>query len=566
MKKRPWAFDIGTTNTGVSFWDEEAGQPQLLELPAISRAPERSDPLEAPRMIPSAVHLLEDPGLIGRIGKWPIIRSRLFLGRTALIGRPALERNRTRVQPAFVPTFKRSLEGEALRPLVRIGRRTFSARQVARAFLRELLAEITRATGHRPRELVLTSPVGSFETYRAELSTIARQLGVRRVRFLDEPVAAALGYGLTFTQERDVLVVDIGGGTMHLALVRISPGGARAGRAQIIGKQGRPLGGNAVDGWVLTQLCADLRYPLDELRDDEEIVHWRRLMLAEACRAKEAVFFKESVLLKLVPPGLSYAPDGRLPGSPLVTFTKERLAGILREQGFYRALEECHAGLFGPAAGTGFTEADVEDVLLVGGSTLLPGVFPLFEERFGRAKIRAWQPFEAVAYGAASYAADRFTQLDSIVHDYAFLTHDPKTGEAQHTVVVPRGTRFPTPPDLWKRHVVPACSLGEPETFFKLVVCEIGQGEGPERRFVWDAAGGLHKVGGAEDQGNKVIVPLNEANPTLGFLDPPHQPGDRRPRLEVAFGVNEERWLVATVRDLRTQKLLMQAQPVVRLL
>ena len=50
-----------------------------------------------------------------------------------------------------------------------------------------------------------------------------------------------------------------------------------------------------------------------------------------------------------------------------------------------------------------------------------------------------------------------------------------------------------------------------------------------------------------------MIVPLNAASPTLGYLDPPHEPQDRRPRLEIAFGVNAERWLVATVHDLLTR-------------
>ena len=45
------------------------------------------------------------------------------------------------------------------------------------------------------------------------------------------------------------------------------------------------------------------------------------------------------------------------------------------------------------------------DVLVVGGSTLLPGVFPRLERRFDRRRLRAWQPFEAVAFGAASFAA-----------------------------------------------------------------------------------------------------------------------------------------------------------------
>ena len=63
-----------------------------------------------------------------------------------------------------------------------------------------------------------------------------------------------------------------------------------------------------------------------------------------------------------------------------------------------------------------------------------------------------------------------------------------------------------------------------------------------------------------------VIVPLNANNPALGVLDPPHAPDDRQARLDVAFGVDEDRWLVATVRDLRTGRLLMQGQAVARLL
>ena len=210
------------------------------------------------------------------------------------------------------------------------------------------------------------------------------------------------------------------------------------------------------------------------------------------------------------------------------------------------------------------TAGEVDDVVLVGGSTLLPGFFSWFEERFERRRVRAWQPFEAVAFGAACFAGDRMDALDFVVHDYAFVTHDPKTGEAQQTIIVPRGTRFPTSPELWKRQLVPTCALGEPESLFKLLICEVSRPDGDPRRFVWDAAGDVHKVGGAAGDG-QVVVPLNAASPTLGYLDPPHSPRDRRPRLEIAFGVNAERWLMATVRDLLTQRELMHEEPVVRL-
>jgi molecular chaperone DnaK len=551
-----WGLDLGTTNSGVARWDETRAQPQLVELPAVCRAPKGDDPLEAPRLVPSAVHLIEKPGLLDRVGAWPLVARRFFLGRWALIGRPALDRNYGVAHPSFVPAFKPALLSESTRPLARVGRRSFTARDATRVFLRELLAEVKRTTGQRVHDLAVTSPVSAFEVYRAEVQGILQGLGVDRVRFVDEPVAAALGYGLSLSRERVVLVVDIGGGTMHVVLVRLTPRGALGGNAEVLAKQGRPLGGNAVDGWVLTDLCRQMGQPIDD-GDDEHTRLWRRLMLAEACRVKEAVFAQESAEFLLAPPG---ATALRSRGDT-ATLTRTRLGEILDESGFYRALETSVETVLDTAkVGVG----DVEDVLLVGGSTLLPGVFSRLEARFERRRLRAWQPFEAVAYGAACYAADRVATVDHIMHDYAFVTHDAQTGKEQHTVIVPRGTRFPTAADLWKRQVVPTCSLGEPESIFKLLVCEVSRSNGGDRRFVWDAAGDLHKVGGTSGEA-EMVVPLNAASPTLGYLDPPHSPRDRRPRLEIAFGVNDERWLIATVRDLLTQKELMSEEPVVRL-
>jgi molecular chaperone DnaK len=556
-----WALDLGTTNTGIARWDEETGRPRLVELPSVCREHGGRDALEAPRLVPSAVDLFDRAGLLDRVGRWPPLERRLFLGHRALIGRRALDRNSGMAHPSFVPTFKPALAMEALRPLARAGRRAVTAREAAHAFLREILFEVKRATGERPRDIVVTSPVTAFESYRAEVQAILRRLGVRRVRFLDEPVAAALGYGLSLTEDRTVLVVDIGGGTMHVVLVHLSPQGALTGEATVLAKRGRETGGNAVDGWVLADLCREAGHPLDDDAADESSRLWRRLMLAEACRVKEAVFFDESAEFLFTPPG---APrEGhRRPGGGYSVFTRARLAQVLEENGFLRSLAASLDEVFEHAR---MGAEAVDDVLLVGGSTLLPGVYPLIEQRFARRRLRAWQPFEAVAYGAAVFAADRMAARDFIVHDYTFLTHDAVSGQAQHTVVIPRGTRFPTPAAFWRRQLVPTCSLGVEESTFKLLICEVSRGDAHDRRFVWDAAGDLHKVGGTAGEA-PVVVPLNEASPTLGYLDPPHSPRDRRPRLEIAFAVNAERWLVATVQDLLTRRELMRDEPVVRLL
>ncbi len=574
-----WALDIGTTNTGIARWQEQEERPRLVELPAIcrrasgegrdlivgDRTGEKSDPLEAPRLVPSAVQLAGELGFWSHLGSRPFLAKRFFLGRLARIGRDALELNEAQPLPGFAERFKPALAREPLRPVARRAGRAYSARDVTRIFVRELFAEVKRTTGERIRDLVLTAPVDAYETYRAELLQITHGLGVKRVRFIDEPVAAALGYGLGLRGERHVLVVDFGGGTLDLALVLLTPKSVRAGSCAVIAKDGRGVGGDNVDHWLRDEFCERLQFRLPEERGDPLWV-LNRLMLEEARRVKESVYFKASEGFYVTPPEELRSFQARLSGdTPRLRIDKDDLAEIMRRHGLYDLLETCVDSVVDQAAAKGIGLDAIDDVLLVGGSTLLPGIYPLFEERFGRDRVRGWQPFEAVAYGAAAFAADSYGQSDFIVHDYALVTHNLETHEPEYTVIIPRGTAFPTTSEFFRRQFVPTCSLGEPETLFKLLVAEIGRNGGAERVFGWDAAGNVHKLGGhAGDE--RLVVSLNDANPTLGRLNPPHAPRDRKPRLDIAFGVNAERWLCATVIDLETSRRLMADEPVVRLL
>jgi molecular chaperone DnaK (HSP70) len=555
-----WSLDLGTTNSLLARWDATADRPVVLELPALARQPVQPGN-EAARAVPSAVHVLEDRSFWARLGTSRLLARHLFLGKLAHVGRPALELNRLRHRPSFVPSFKRQLSRSPLLTVARAGDRGYSAREVAYLFLRELLAEAKRVTGKRIRDLVVTSPIDAYETYRAEVSAICSRLGVRRVRFLDEPVAAAVGYGLGLSRSRQVLVVDFGGGTLHFALLRVGAGEAAAGQGEVLAKAARDVGGNLVDLWVLEELCRRLHLDLDGEASEEERL-WQGLLLAEACRAKETIYFTDQVTFEVLPPENLRRFEARLRGEAgTLAMTRQDLVRLLEERGLYQTLQDGVDEVLEQARRQGVSESQIDDVLMVGGSTLLPEVYPLFERRFGRGRVRAWQPFEAVAQGAAVYAAGRVAPADFIVHDYALLTHELHSQKPQYTVVVPRGTRFPTAPDFWKRQLVPTCALGEPERVFKLIICEIGSRQAGE--LAWDADGRLRRVHSEDD---RVVVKLNERNPALGQLDPPHPPRDRSPRLEISLGVNADRWLCATVRDLRTRKVLMSSEPVVRLL
>jgi hypothetical protein len=280
-------------------------------------------------------------------------------------------------------------------------------------------------------------------------------------------------------------------------------------------------------------------------------------MLAEARRVKEAVHLAEHATFTVIVPDELRGVRARLGDRPAsLVVTRAEIEALLAARGLYTLIEEAVAATLAEAG------AAPDEVLMVGGSSLLPGIYPRMEERFGRDRVRGWLPFEAVVTGGAVYAGGAWAQSDFIAHDYALVTHDRQTQAPAYTVIVPRGTRFPTAPDLWKRQLVPTCALGEPESVFKLVVYEIGGHGGDARRFGWDAGGALHLL----HDGDRIVVPLNAANPTLGALDPPHTPADTKPRIEVAFGVNADRWLCATVTDLKTKKRLLRDEPVVRLL
>jgi len=559
-----WALDLGTTNTGLARWDSVTNKPVMVDFPDLCRAPEATEELEAPRMIPSAVHVLDDTGFWGKVGKWGFVAKRTFVGKQALIGRAALELNEGELQPNFCKSFKHALGVGPLQTVARVGRETFTARDVARLFVRELLAHVKSTTKERVRDLVMTAPVDAYESYRAELKSIAEGLGVERLRLLDEPVAAAIGYGLSVIEKRRVLVVDFGGGTLDLALVDLGVKGLQEGTCQVRAKAGAAIGGDTVDAWLLEEFCKRLEYPL--ARDRElESGFWYRLMLEDARRVKEALFFRDQATFDVAPPDDLRRFEARLRGeskAEALDVSRDDVVEILEGKGLYRALDGCLETVLEQARVAGIEPEDIGDVLMVGGSTLLPSVYPRIEARFGRDRVRAWQPFEAVTYGACTFASGNVSQSDFIIHDYALATFDSE-GREHFEVVVKRGTRFPTPPDVWKRQLVPTCSLGQPEKLFKLVISEIGSPD--ERAFVWDSSGDVHKVGGKSGE-TRTVVKLNGANPTLGHLLPPHQPDDRRPRLEVSFGVNADRWLVATVLDLYTKKLLMSGEAVVRLL
>lgn len=565
-----WAIDLGTSNTAVARWDDQNNEPRMGHFPEIAREAEEGRDLEVRYSIPSAIYLNERDFWGRRLYNYRWMRRWLPTPYQGLIGRAALDENKRASSAQFVRSFKTALMRDSYRTLGRVKTKTVGARVVATTFLFELMQFIKNKDGKWPRRLVFGTPVDSFEPYRAVLKEIAREIGVRKVGFVDEPVAAALGYGLSIRDDRPVLVIDFGAGTLDLALIRMTKNKSeKIGACEVLAKEGLVLGGNHVDAWLFEKFAAEKGYQLQGIN---ELVAqwWYNAMLAEACRVKERLFFEEETFFSLEPPEQLRSLDAilQMQGGPRrdpVEVSRTDLIDLLDEKGLYNSLKDAIRTIERQASRHGIAAKDIGEVLMVGGSTLLPQVYSVVEQHFGRDRVRAWQPFFAVAYGASVFADGGRRTSDFITHDYAIQIFDTAAKQKAYQTIVPAGTHFPTPKDFNKQFFVPTCAGGEPEDLFRLVICELGRHRQEVDEFVWDAQGKLHKAGDDTEPGGRLVIPLNEQDPTLGRLDPPHQPSDRKARLEIAFGINEDRWLIATVTDIKTNKVLMKERAVVRL-
>ena len=564
-----WAIDLGTTNSTIGRWNKETDTPDLINIEDICLLPVQDRKIEVRYSIPSCVYVLPQKGFKNWFGSFPIIQNNFFIGQQGLIGRKAIEKDSSSHSPHFVKEFKPYLLKDSYKTLAKIGDKNFSTQKITTIFLRELFALVKQKTGERPRNIAFCVPVDSYEPYRARIKHIAKSLGVRNFKVIDEPVAAAIGYGLRIDESQFILVFDFGGGTLDIALIELKEENKDLGTCKVIAKCGLPIGGNLIDAWLVEEYCKRHQFELSRYSDDTNILWWYRVMQEEACRIKESLFFKEKETFFLTPPKELKRFEARLREGPgmadtTLDFTRDDLIELLNNNGLYVQIEQSITNLLSIASEKGIAKDDIKEVLMVGGSTLLPKIYPTVEKIFGRGKLRAWQPFEAVAYGASAYAANRLTESDFIIHDYAIKTYNKETHEPEYNVIVPKGTTFPTKKHFWKRHFTPTCPLGVPEKIFKLVICEIGKRHKYEQEFVWDKTGHLHMLKEGEDN-KPIIIPLNEENPALGYLNPAHSPSDKSARLEISFMVNEERWLCTTVYDILAGKNLLSDSPVYRL-
>ena len=307
------------------------------------------------------------------------------------------------------------------------------------------------------------------------------------------------------------------------------------GQAEVLATAGQELGGETVDGWLCQEVARQTGMDTEWVRQD---LAWE----VELAKKRLSGHEMETVDLHRA------------------RFTREEFVALLEQQGLYRDLSEGVAVVLQAAAR--HAEApdenqpaegslEIGEALLIGGSTLLPGVPECIEEVLGL-RPRHWRPFEAVARGAALFGAGR--SIDPVFyHDYAVRLRKAGTNppDFEYERLVPAGSPYPTPPG---REVVRHYRVRPGLNRFSLPICEIGRFGWPE--LPWEKRSNEGEYWQpARDRERARIRCLNETAPDL----PIHPPSrDDRTRLRVTYRVDEERHLRVDVFDLLTRQPLRQ--------
>ncbi|MFZ0480670.1 MAG: Fe-S protein assembly chaperone HscA [Terriglobales bacterium] len=272
--------------------------------------------------------------------------------------------------------------GEVLR--IRIGERSYTPPEISALILRQLKRNAERFFGGPVTKAVITVPAYFNDAQRQATKDAGRIAGLDVLRLVNEPTAASLAYGLDKRKHGIVAVYDLGGGTFDISILKLHDG-----IFEVIATNGDThLGGDDIDNLLIAIALDDIQGDLKlDLRRNGEAVQQIRKAVIEA---KIALSSQPSVKL-----------DVELPGG------KHYQREITREM-FEQLIQPVIDRTVGPTKqalkDAGLKPAQIDEVVLVGGSTRIPKVRQLVQDLFGRTPHTDLNPDEVVALGAAVQA------------------------------------------------------------------------------------------------------------------------------------------------------------------
>ena len=504
------AIDLGSTTTVVAYQAADGSEPIRLDLPPITNRPG------------------EVPSLLWQTAEAP------------LIGRQVLEAGlHDSADPRLKRDFKRQI-GSA------------QGGDAAEQAGRDLLQAIWKRLPDQLEidRLVLSAPVDSYRRYRQWLVDACENLPVQDIALVDEPTAAAMGAGCPAGSQ--LLVVDLGGSTLDLALVALEGGEGRAapiaqllrlggrdlsGRsrqtprlAKVLGKAGLRLGGRDIDRWIASACCAD--------RSSNTPPSAAVLNAAERlkCRLSDPQLPRDQQLLELC-----IDPSD---GSELaLRLSPAELDALLDQQGLGAAMAEVLESTLTGGRRHGVDLGDLHGVVAVGGGAQLPWLRQWLTTHTSPAPLLTPPPVDAVALGGLRLTPDVQVR-DVLQNGVSVQVWDQRSREHRWQPLYVAGQPWPSRDPL---ELVLAASR-DGQTRVELV---LGEPAGGERHEV------VYIDGVPTLQSRSHGPALHQAWPAAAVqiaLDPPGQAGQDCLRLR--FNIDDQAQLGCTIEDLRLEREL----------
>ncbi len=390
-------IDLGTTYSAVARYDTKNSKPVIIPN-AFGK-----------EITPSVICFLDDGDI--------------------LVGEDAkdMQSNGTGVNAA---AFKRNMGDGSI--AVSFNGKDYTSEDLSAMLLKHLIQDAERATGEKVDEAVITVPAYFNDFQRTATIRAGESCGVKVPKIINEPTAAAISYGYKHSNDKTLMVYDLGGGTFDVTIVRISKG-----NIEVIGTDGNHiLGGKDWDAAIVKYVCDQFidEYDVDP-RDD---LPTKNELIVAAEGYKKTLSIAESVTIPINYEGYSAK----------YTLTRDEFESMTEH--LLEATKEVCLNLMGDL---GLAWTDIDEILLVGGSTRMPAVARFLRDLTGREVIAHSDTDLAVAKGAAIVSElynskatglrAEMTVIDVTAHSLGALSVSPDGSKFVNEIIIKKNSKVP---------------------------------------------------------------------------------------------------------------------------